>query len=343
MKLKLFICSALLLGGSFSLFASITTKKIQRARLAMSDTIIKCSPYGDNGGFAPAKAISKLKDGMTLFLMPGTYINSIDIVHDKIIVTSAAKGKCNVRLKVSGQDCIIKNINLSGLNSIQDIVIVDSIIGYYSFGTWSSVNNKNVDISLYNTGLGSLYSSGSNRTIVEMKNCVVDGAIHCNSNMTLSIEDSILYSSGLLFNFSNGYNKKQGRITIKDSILFANNALGKVVSPVSSKNKNLPATSMKELKKLWKLIFLGDNIVERPEFVSELHLFQQGVLKGKRKGCIPEEHPFKPIKRTKVVAQPPRRNVPRIINNRVPRRKPIVRTPPPPNTDDFGGLPKPPQ
>ena len=349
MKVKLFICLVLFCGLSFSLSGGAIIYEVEKARSATSKTVIKCSPDGENGGMTPLKALSMLKDGMTLLLLPGVYSDEIEIFNDKVIITSDAKEKCNVTVKVSGRDCIVKDIYLSNLSSKRDIVVVDSLILSFSCGAWSSNKSEKVDVYIYNTGLTRLTSSSSNNTIVEMKNCVVNGSVDCNSNMRLIISESVLTSGALLFRFSN-YDNKKGKITIKDSLLSARGGLGKIVYSGLSRKKNrrMRATTLKELKRLWNITLSGKNIVAQPKFISGSRFFQQDSSPGEGRGLIPEEHPLKPEKRKRVVEiATPDTDEKKVSDptegqdRRRPKKKP--RRPKPPPEEELGGFPKPPE
>ena len=345
MKVKLFLHLVLFVGFSFSLSAGTIINEVKKARSTTSKSIIKCSPDGKDGGFTPLKALSMLKDGMTLFIMPGIYSNTIEVFNDKVIITSDAKGKCSATVKLSGRDCIVKNIYLSYLYSKRDIVVVDSLISYFSCGSWSSNKSEKVDVYIYNTGLSALTSSSSNSTIVDMMHCVVNGPIDCNSNMRLSISDSVLTSATSLFNFSN-YDNRKGKVTIKDSLFSAKGGLGKVVYSESSRRTYAPATTLKDLKKLWNITLSGENIVKQPEFISGSLFFQQDSSPGKGKGLIPEEHLFKPVKPKKVVKEVSSdTDVQRVANPVAGKGKgrrggnPKKHRP----SGELGGFPKPPQ
>jgi len=266
----------LFIGGVSQLASATIQGEVKKAREIKDKTVIKCTPDGKNGGVVPLKAVQLLKDGMTLLLMPGDYQEDIEIFKNKIILKSEGIGKCSATVKMFGRDCIVKNINLSELYSRRDIVVIDSIISYFSCGSWKSNNNEKVDVYIYNTGLNCLSCEGENNTVVEMKNCLVDGSLECNSNLHLNIENSILKSNRTLFVFSD-YDNRKGRVTLKNNLLFTTHKLGKIEYSESPKKQGAIALTIKELKRLWSIILSGENIMKEAECLPGSAFFVKPV------------------------------------------------------------------
>ena len=318
--------------------ATTIDSEVAKARAAEGKAVVRCSPDGKNGGLPPAKAVSKLKDGMTLLLMPGKYSSSIEIFSNKIIVTSDSRKLCRATVKLSGRDCVVKNIRLDHLYTKRDTVLVDSIVSFYSCGYWNSKKSEKVDVFIYNTGVGEFSCSSFNNTIVDMKNCVINGAIECNSCLRLNIEDSILYSKNTLFQFSN-YENRQGRVTLKNNLLYAVNGLGKIVYSESVRKGLTVAATLNNLKRLWNIVLSGNNRVQAPKFLKNNHYFQAASSPGEGVGLIVDEHPLRPVATDEKVADRPKTKKTSPSGKPVkPNIKPIRK-----KEEEIGGIPKPPQ
>jgi len=349
-KLEILLSCIVLMVISSPLIAGTIKGEVEKAREIKDRKVIKCTPDGKNGGLLPIKAVSLLEDGMTLLLMPGTYSETIEIFKNKIILKSEGNGACYATVKLSGRDCIVKNINLSKLYSTRDIVVIDSLISYFSCGYWNSKNNEKVDVYIYNTGLGALSSISTKNTIVEMKNCVINGSITCNSNLRITIENSILNSSATLFCFYN-YENKKGRIALKNNQLFTKSKLGKFVYSVSASKRDAVIFTMKDLKRFWGVVLSGENIIEEPKFLPGNSYFVELSDTTKGKGLIVEEHPFKPESKEKDVvivkdSEPEKKSEVAVSDTKKEDAKEVKKNHVSPKKEDddiFGGIPKPPE
>jgi hypothetical protein len=354
MKIKIGIFSFYLYLILFSshIFAVTLDEKIQKARETEGKAVIKCTPDGKNGGVLPKDAVALLKDGMTLVLMPGSYSSTISIAKNKIILKSEGSGFCDATVKLSGRDCIIKDIYLARFYSNRDIVITDSIISSFSCGSGSTNSGEKIDVYIYNTGLHSFGSQSMNSTIIEMKNCIINGSITCNSKSRISIENSILTSSSNFFSFYN-YGNKKGRVALKNNLLFAKSSFGKIKYYAGISKPGSTAVTLKDLKKIWNVVLLGGNILEAPKFLPGNSFFVEPSYITEGKGLIVDEHPFKPVTKKKASV---------VVKKTVPKPKPValddkkkkvdknipkkIPTPKPSNKDEdygFGGIPKPPE
>ena len=344
---KIFICSLLFLGTFSCIIASTIESEVEKARERESKSVIKCTPDGKDGGLTPMTALSRLKDGMTLLLMPGKYEADIEIFKNKIILQSEGKDYCNVKVKLLGRDCVVKNINLEKLISTRDIVVIDSLISSFFCGSWDSKSNEKIDVYIYNTGLRKFDSESSNNIIVGMKNCTINGEINCNSNLRLTIEDSILYSRKTLFRFFD-HDSHKGRVVLKNNILFSQNKLGVVEFSDYSKKQGAVALTMKQLKRVWSVMPLGENIIKPLRFIRGNSFFLESSEMGEGKGLLADEHPFKPEKKSRPVKKVTHREKRADHRRLIPKKRPSENKKQQADSktdedDGFGGIPKPPE
>ena len=198
---KLCVCLSILVFG-----LSLSAGELENARKAKGKTVIKCSPDGKNGGLIPIKALSQLKKGMTLMLLPGEYESEIIISPNKVIITSDQTGKCDVSIQIKGKGCIVKNIWIHGIEADGDTIVVDSILDRFRSG---SQERRKLSHALYNTGIGRM-RCGYRDTKFKLKNCTVvcnEAAIEGEQFSKWSFEKCILFSNETVFRIDGWGNK----------------------------------------------------------------------------------------------------------------------------------------
>ena len=125
--MKKLLCILGVFGVSFSFFSGV----LSNARKVKPSRTIICSSDGEGGGVAVIKALSELKKGMGLKLLPGDYESEIRITQDKIIITGDPTKPCNVMLKIYGKGCVVKNLWVRKLSASNSVVILDSLIDFF--------------------------------------------------------------------------------------------------------------------------------------------------------------------------------------------------------------------
>jgi len=281
-----------------------------KGRNAVGKGVVRCSPDGKNGGLLPIHALAKLKTGTTFVLMPGRYKGSIEISKNRIIVTSESTRKCEVNLRISGRNCIVRNIWMNDLKTSQDILVLDSVLRSFS-SDFSFQNNSRPNQYIYNTGLNGINTLLTGMRIT-LKHCTIISNISYDSQlidywntMYMTITDSILYSSSIVFEFRNYSRRGRGRLTLRNNLIFGNSGIGKL-SYSSNRKTAKVALNLKELKK-FRNISLSKNIMEAPSFQYPIRDENNNLVEyatcryflltndspGQGKGIIIDETPFK--------------------------------------------------
>ena len=345
-KIQIYCSFLLLFFCSSHLFAIGMETAIKKAREAESEGVIVCSPDGKNGEL-PALAVAKLKEGMELRLMPGRYPAEIIIDCNKVIISSEGTEPCYVDLRVRSRSVIVRGINIIGdLSIYRDSIIIDSLINYLKLVGFSK---EKTDLFVYNTGFNYVRSYSSNPINLTMKNCTVKSYFYLRASTRVSIEDSILYSPSILFRVYD-YSNKKGRLFLKNNLLYAGSLLANDETSSSSKKTKLSAALLKDLKKVWGAVLVGDNMVAKPAFMEKSYFLTDESI-GHGKGLIPDEHPKykkpkvaekevsvrKPVPVTAKKVSPPK------VRPRIPTPHKKL-TPPPskPLGGGLGGIPTPP-
>ena len=331
-----------------NLYAASIDSETKKARAAIGKSVIKCSPDGKNGGLSPLQAIIALEDGMTLVFLPGSYSGVIEVPKNKIIITSEGQRNCDLTLSVNGRDCIVRDINISHIVIHKDIVILDSLVKRINIE--NSERGKGIlDIFVYNTGIRSIRSGYSeDNTTLTMKNITLNGNMSFDSTVRLSIENSILFSQSVLFNFTD-YNNRKSRLYLKNNLLYGQNGIGKMGYSESSRRNGQLALTPKDLKKICTVMLSGENIMKQPIFAAKDSdaAFASYILAddspGKDKGIILSEFAFAPAPPAVEEEKQPENSVPSKKKNSSKKKKSSSHKKAATDDGDIGDLPKPPE
>jgi len=326
---------------------------LESYRALKSNTVIKCSPDGKNGGDLPINALQMLKKGMTLMILPGEYKSPIIVSEDKIIITSDGSGKkCKLELKIRGDKCLVKDAYISYINSQEDLAIIDSFIDFFS-GRATAKSKPNYEF--FNSCFKRINSSyyASKFKIIDCSIINNATALRCSVNSSWDIKNSIIYSISTPLSFSIE-GKRKTKMILRDSLIFGKTSL-------ATKGESEQALDPKELKKLAKISVIGDTLFKMPIFENEIKqrrnrantsmyfIATPAVFRlkpdspGVGKGVVYEQNFFfkKHEKTIKVKKQQP----PKKLNK---RRKDLVRKPKikqrkkkfqDEEDDEFGGIP----
>jgi len=203
-------------------------KEIAAARTKTGEVII-CSPYGKvPGTHSVEEAAKMIRPGMILRLLPGHY-NPPELIifeQDKLIVESdSSGGYVDFPLYLYGKDCIVRNINIRGVETDSGTVIDTKTHGITitSGGKSSSALIANCAIN----GL-MLYCNGQDITV--RNTSVINGAkivkggerkvIQTRTYTTHTSGGSSIYS---IINF--GKMEKKGKVSFEKCMFFSDGHL----------------------------------------------------------------------------------------------------------------------
>lgn len=327
-------------------------------RALKSNTVIKCSPNGKDGGELPINALQALKKGMTLIILPGEYESPIMISEDRIIITSDGSANlCDLKLQITGKKCLIKDINIASVNSREDLAIIDSFINYFR-GRSNAKSKPNYE--LYNSCFKQISSSWYPAKFKLIDCSIINNttALKCSTNSSWDIKNSIIYSSSTPLIFTDS-GKKKTKMVLRDSLLFGKTSL-------AIKGESEQALDAKKLKRIAKVSLLGDTIFKMPIFEKEVKLKQgrdgrgfeieyfnatPAVFRlkpdspGFGKGVVYEQNIFFK-KREKVVKEKSKKTFPKDWNKRwkdlaekAKNKQKKKKKPQDEEDDEFGGIP----
>ena len=235
---------------------------LERYRALKDTTIIKCSPDGKDGGELPIDAMKLLKNGMTLMLLPGVYESSIMVSQNKVIITSDGSGGfCQLELKISGKKCLIRDLKVNTINSIENLTIIDSFVDHF---TYSSEKRTKPNFEFYNSYFSCISTSWYPSKFKIINCSIVNNGtnIYCHEESSFNIINSIVYSASSPLHI-NSYGDRKAKIILKDSLLYGKSSL-------AQKGKTKQALDVKSLKKIVKISIKGKTIFERPIFKKDL-------------------------------------------------------------------------
>ena len=193
-------------------------RNIKKARVENSEPTLKCGPSESEGVITPSKLPGELKKGMTILLMPGKYeYDEIGINTDKVVITGEPGRYCDVKVVVSGKDCVIKNLWVREIRSEGNTVFIDSIVS--NFVTEKS---DTAEIVFDNCCIGTTNICAPGKKLV-YRNCTLCATeeLFSANGGDFDFGKCILYSRNLLFRLESGGNKV--KIAIANSVAFAKN------------------------------------------------------------------------------------------------------------------------
>ena len=307
-----------LLAFTFSVtaFAASIDTKAKSARVYTGKKhVVKCGPDAVGDVLLPIQASSALKNGSTLILMPGNYEGVLQITANKVLITGDDSGKkCDVDLKISGRDCIVRDVWIDDLSSNRNTVVVDAIIARLRTDQERDKKTK-IEQYIFNSCLSAIDSGWGSASIrIAMKNCTLVSEwggemcpIECNPNIRLTIINSVIYSPSMVFRFPDCTGRAKSKLVLDGCILFGKSGLGKVGWRESSSKKKI-ALNLKQLKKLASIKLKKGTKMEMPKFMKKTRFSEGGHCRyermsplsfiltpkspGQGKGVDPKTHPI---------------------------------------------------
>lgn len=199
-------------------------KEIENARTKTGEVVI-CSPSGKvPGTLTIDEAAKKLRPGMVLRLLPGNY-NPMDMIifeQDRIIVESDnSGGYINMPLYLYGKDCIVRGVNIRGVEADSGIIIDSK-----SHGITITSGEKRGSAIIANCAMNGLhlYDNGQDITV---RNCsVVNGAEVNEEVKVVQTRTYSTHTTGYVYNIINfGKMEKKGKVTFENCMLFSDGHL----------------------------------------------------------------------------------------------------------------------
>lgn len=272
---------------SVTVFAASIDTKAKAARVYTGKGhVVKCGPKAVGDILLPIQATAALKNGSTLLLMPGNYDGELQITANKVMITGDGSGKkCDVDVKITGRDCIVNNVWIDDIHSNRNLVVVDTVMNRFSSGLDMQKKIK-LDQFIFNTCLTGI-ESGWESTRIVMKNCTLISnwggsscPVDCNSNIRLTIINSVLYSPSMLFRFSDWYGraKSKGKLVLDGCIVFGKSGLGRLGWSDSSRKKQI-ALNLKELKRLGNVALKRGTKMQMPQFIKQTKFTNGGYTR----------------------------------------------------------------
>jgi len=271
-----------------NLFSGSEESEIKRAIELKPKNIIRCSrnPQGDS--LTPAQALAKASKGDILIIEPGFY-EELVINQDSLVISTEGKIPERLSIVLSGKNCILRDFVGDQVRTAQDLTIVNSsVINIYL----EEKNEKKNSLTVYNTAIGSIYSSSYDKEWdIFIKNCIIrakpynllrslspvplmmesslNSAIRISQRCIVEIQNSILYGEPYVFLFSIAGRSIKAKLTLKNCVMFGENGLGFVSSYSNDKNNNLVILEPKDIKKVISSVSLQEeNKVEKIDFIG---------------------------------------------------------------------------
>ena len=145
----------------------------------------------------------------------------------------------------------------------------------------------NLNLYAYNTAFNLIYIDFDIKLNAYFSHSVIKNKITWPHNQRGFFEKSILYSKDELFSIHNFPKRKNGRIEIKDCMIYAD-----VYGSYTKKGgKPRAAGSFKELTKIWHIFSKGKQVLKKPIFLGKSPFLAENSP-GQGIGLIPDEHPF---------------------------------------------------
>ncbi len=270
---------------------ALTNSKAKSALTKKASKTIICSPDGnEDGSVSISTAISKLRKGMRLKILPGDYKNKeYKINVDYLIIEGTPREKCiGLNLELSGRGNIIRNLWMYYLLVKNELTVVNSVIySYVRFDTNS--DSRKADINFDNSILPDMYIYDYyGKSKITITNCTLiqDSSsgelLDLSYDSTIHISNSILYSSSAIFECSGTSDIPE--VKLKDCIIHFETHLGSFDNnSSSSKKKDTIIHKLTDLRKICKARSCSKNIIKKIKLKS---------LIIKPENCQPET-PFK--------------------------------------------------
>ena len=193
-------------------------RNIKKARAENSEPTLKCGPSESEGVVTPAKLPGELKKGMTILLLPGKYeYQEIGVSADKVVIMGEPGRYCDVRVVVSGKDCVVKNLWVREVRTEVNPIFIDSIISRFV-----TEKSDTAEIVFDNCCIGptNIYSPGKK---LVYRNCTLCGTeeLFSVNGGEFDFGKCILYSRNLLFQLRDSASRV--KIAITNSVAFAKN------------------------------------------------------------------------------------------------------------------------
>ncbi len=198
-------------------------KSVKDARAKTSGEVIKCSPEGGGEFKKPSEAITSLKKGMTLKLMPGTYMDEMVISCDGITIEGGEPGKrCDINLELTGKDYFVRNLFCNTIRCNLDITLVDSAVKYFM-----SEKDSKADIVFDNCCIGALDIMSYNKSI-ELNRCTIcnGGNAALMHGSKILIEKCVLYAKDVVFMLGTS----KPKIDIDNSVVYGDAGFAKDIA-----------------------------------------------------------------------------------------------------------------
>jgi hypothetical protein len=271
---------AVLLGClPLAVHADIYDVQAARARAATGNQLIKCSPDGGSDTISVAEAVRLLKPGDTLQLHPGRYESPLIISHDKVIIEGGTRGYCEVKIELSGKNCVIRNLWANHLELVRSAIIVDSIFNFIR----TSYDRAKIECVLYNSCCRAIYVCDARNTIVLVGCTVLQSANRCFALGSYEfgeykIRDSIVYAKYMAIRL-----RGNPKLEIERSLFFGDEGVAKEEN-IRSKHRGAVARDLASLKKLAKCRIKGECLVEKPAFRRP-----STIAADRKIGCLDED------------------------------------------------------
>lgn len=291
-----FLCVLAVSDGWSQAISSLGEPELQRLRSQTSGTVYKCSPEGGgDGSLTPMEVFSKAKKGDTVRFAYGNYQNEIDVNMDKMTLEIDPDSKpsrdMSLQLRISGGDCLVRNLRLSSLTLNDNCIVLDSEIRRIEIKKHNL--KKTVKQSFVNCLIGCVYANHIETDInLLFRNCLFYSDSRPNMNGIYSASDRLFYFSGIsdtakvlveiqkcVFTGSACFalpgtegTKAKFSVMIADSILYATDMLAEVRRSYYSEKKrnNEVARDIKSFKDVLRgLTIKGKTEVAKPDFTSE--------------------------------------------------------------------------
>jgi len=199
-------------------------KEIESARNKTGEVVI-CSPSGKVPGTLTIDEASKrLRPGMVLRLLPGNY-NPLDMVifeQDRLIVESDnSGGYVNMPLYLYGKDCIVRSLNIRGVEADSGIIIDTKAHG---ITITSGEKRGSAIIANCATNGMMLYDNGQDITV--RNTSIVNGAEVCEEVKVVQTRTYSTHSTGYVYNIINfGKMERKGKVSFEKCMLFSDGHL----------------------------------------------------------------------------------------------------------------------
>ena len=195
-------------------------KEIDAARKKTNDTVVTCSPAGKvPGTLTIEEAAKKLRPGMILRLLPGHY-NPLELVvfdQDRLIVESDnSGGYVDLPLYLYGKDCIVRNINIRGVEADSG-VIVDT----KAHGISITSGSKKGTAIVANCAANHLTFYDNAQDITIRNTSVVDGVQVKDEGRVVATRTYSTHTIGVYDLISFGKMDKKGKITFQNCMFFS--------------------------------------------------------------------------------------------------------------------------